>query len=305
MVELDQLTALDGLQWLGAGEEVARRYDISQATVSRSCRKVLKTFGLQLERQNGELDLIGDQTLLQLERDVHQQARLAWRRPLRLEATYWSAPTLCNTLPPGWLLGRSNIVGVRRNFQLLQDGVVDAWLAGLPDLPTADQPDLTAVPLSRMPVFFTCAAGHPLLERQSLTYDDIAQFPTLALPTGTYPLVEQALQAIGLWNDGVRMTRYRRELWEGKAEVELVVGYGTPLSMQISGGALCRLPLQLPFASGDALVFRRALGASPRLQQLLDHLRARVARLARMNGEIVPVSLAESRPASGDHAKSE
>jgi len=288
MVELDQLMALDGVQWLGSGEAVANRYGISQATVSRACRRVLKRFDLQIERQNGELELIGDQTLLRLERQVHQQARLAGHRPLRLEATYWSAPTLCADLPAGWLLGRSDIVGVRRNFQMLEDGIVDAWIAGLPDLPTAEQPDLTAVPLSRMPVFFTCAPGHPLLERQRLTVADIAQFPTLALPSGSYPLVERALQAIGLWNDGVRMTRYRRDLWEGKAEAELVVGYGTPLSMQISGGCLCRLPLQLPIVSGDALVFRRALADSPRLQQLLNHLRAKVSQLAQMDAEIEP-----------------
>lgn len=288
MVELDQLMALDGVQWLGSGEAVANRYGISQATVSRACRRVLKRFDLQIERQNGELELIGDQTLLRLERQVHQQARLAGHRPLRLEATYWSAPTLCADLPAGWLLGRSDIVGVRRNVQMLEDGIVDAWIAGLPDLPTADQPDLTAVPLSRMPVFFTCAPGHPLLERQRLTVADIAQFPTLALPSGSYPLVERALQAIGLWNDGVRMTRYRRDLWEGKAEAELVVGYGTPLSMQISGGSLCRLPLQLPIVSGDALVFRRELADSPRLQQLLNHLRAKVSQLAQMDAEIEP-----------------
>lgn len=71
MVELDQLVALDGLQWLGSGEEVARRYSISQATVSRACHKVLRLFDLRFERQNGELELIGDQTLLRLERDVH------------------------------------------------------------------------------------------------------------------------------------------------------------------------------------------------------------------------------------------
>lgn len=288
MVELDQLMALDGVQWLGSGEAVANRYGISQATVSRACRRVLKRFDLQIERQNGELELIGDQTLLRLERQVHQQARLAGHRPLRLEATYWSAPTLCADLPAGWLLGRSDIVGVRRNFQMLEDGIVDAWIAGLPDLPTAEQPDLMAVPLSRMPVFFTCAPGHPLLERQRLTVADIAQFPTLALPSGSYPLVERALQAIGLWNDGVRMTRYRRDLWEGKAEAELVVGYGTPLSMQISGGSLCRLPLQLPIVSGDALVFRRVLADSPRLQQLLNHLRAKVSQLAQMDAEIEP-----------------
>lgn len=209
---------------------------------------------------------------------------------MRLEATYWSAPTLCDTLPAGWLLGRSNIVGVRRNLQLLNDGVVDAWIAGLPDLPTASDPELMAVPISRMPVFFTCASRHSLLQRQRLTVNDIAQFPTLALPSGSYPLVEQAIQAIGLWNDGVRMTRYRRDLWEGKAETELVVGYGTPLRMRISGGALCRLPLHLPLVSGDALVFRRSLAASPRLQELLAHLQAKVSQLAQMDPEIEPIS---------------
>jgi|694.fasta_scaffold50250_7 hypothetical protein len=304
MVELDQLIALDGLQWLGSGEEVSKRYGLSQATVSRACRKVLKTFALQIERRNGELELIGDQTLLRLEREVHQQARLGGRRPLRLEATYWSAPTLCRNLPAGCLLGRSNIVGVRRNFQLLQDAVVDAWLAGLPDLPTAAHPDLMAVPLSTMPVFFTCAPGHPLLQRERLTLDDIAQFPTLALPSGSYPLVEQTLKAIGLWNDGVRMTRYRRDLWEGKAESELVVGYGTPLSMEVSGGALRRLPLLLPFTSGDALVFRRALAASPRLQQLLDHLRDMVQRLALVHHEIAPAAPL-STPVAQAYAESE
>ncbi len=43
--------------------------------------------------------------------------------------------------------------------------------------------------------------------------------PSLALPEGTYPLVEQ----------------------------ELVVAYGTALSLVASGDTLCRLPLQLPF----------------------------------------------------------
>lgn len=304
MVELEQLMALDGLQWLGSGEAVAQRTGMSQATVSRACRTVLKTFALQIERRQGELELLGDQTLLRLERQVHQQARLAGRRPLRLEATYWSAPTLCSSLPAGWLLGRSNIVGIRRNVQLLQDAVVDAWLAGLPDLPTADHPDLMAVPLSTMPVFFTCAPGHPLLQRTTLTLDDIAQFPSLALPSGSYPLVEQSLKAIGLWNDGVRMTRYRRDLWEGKAESALVVGYGTPLSMEVSGGALCRLPLLLPFASGDALVFRRALAGSPRLHQLVDHLRVRVQHWALLHHDIVPAAT-PAMPVARGYAESE
>jgi DNA-binding transcriptional LysR family regulator len=184
------------------------------------------------------------------------------------------------------MLGPSNIVGVPRNHLLLRERIVDGWVAGLPDLPTAADSDLTATVLSRMPVFFTCAADHPLREKRTLTYSDIAAYPSLALPPGSYPRVEAALRAIGLWNDGVRMTRYQRDRWEGRSEEELVVGYGTPLSMRISGGSLCRLPLLLPFRSGDAVVTLREHHNKPRLQEVLSHLHGRLRELAQQEPEI-------------------
>ena len=286
LVGLDILEALDGLQWLRTGEEVSSRFAISQPTVTRYCRKVLSLFDLKLQRVDGEWQLLGDTTLLQLERRVHQLARWQGLRPLRLEATYWSASTYCSALPEGWLLGPSDIVGVQRNFELLQQRIVDVWVAGLPDLPTAEQPDLTAMVLSRMPVFFTCAPHHPLLERRHLHFSDLAEFPTLALPPGSYPQVEQALKRIGLWNDAVRMTRYRRDKWEGRTEEELVIGYGTPLSMRVSGQSLCRLPLELPFRSGDAVVTRAEFHDHPRVAALLDLLRNRLKELAKDDPEI-------------------
>ncbi|MCS5697745.1 LysR substrate-binding domain-containing protein [Cyanobium sp. FGCU-52] len=286
MVVLDVLQALDGLQWLGSGEEVAKRFGVSQSTVSRSCAKALRIFGLRTKRRNGEWDILGDPTYLQLERTVHQQARRLSHRPLRLEATYWSAPVIAPGLPASWMLGRSNIVGVSRNVQLVEERVVDGWLAGLPDLPGWDHPALTAIVLSRMPVFFTCAPGHPLLDRPSITLDDIADDPTLALPAGAYPLAEDALKRAGLWNNEVRMGRYRRERWEGRTEAELVIGYGTPLSMHVSGGQLRRLPLRLPFASGDALVIRRDFLGHARLEELLHHIRLRLRTMATDDPEI-------------------
>ena len=286
MVELDILEALDGIQWLRTGEEVSRHFPISQPTVTRYCRKVLRVFGLDMERRDGEWDLLGDTTVLGMERRVHQLARLHGLRRLRLEATYWSASTYCKVLPPGWMLGPSNIVGIKRNFQLLQERIVDGWIAGLPDLPDEADPELKATVLTRMPVFFTCAPDHPILEKKALTYSDIAEYPTLGLPAGSYPRVEAALKAIGLWNDAVRMTRYRRDKWEGRTEEELVIGYGTPLSMRVSGGALCRLPLQLPFESGDALVTSAEHHGHPRLRELLEHLQAQLSPLASEDPEI-------------------
>ncbi len=302
MVELEILEALDGLQWLRSGEEVARRFGISQPTVSRSCRKALDTFELTMERIDGEWELVGDATFLQLEREVHQMARWLGHRPLRLEATYWSAPSLNQVLPHDYLLGLSNIVGVKRNFQLLRERIVDFWIAGLPDLPTDNEPELTAVVLSRMPVFFTCAPDHPLASQEQLTYDDIAAYPTLALRQGDYPEVEQALKAIGLWSDGSRMTRYRRDRWEGRAESELVIGYGTPLSLQVAGGNLVQLPLQLPFESGEALVFRKEFALHPRVKELLEHLSTWLQQLAT---EIPEIKVTLQQPVSFTYAQTE
>lgn len=290
MIELEVLDALDGLQWLGCGEEVSRKLGISQPTVSRHCARALSIFGLLLERQHGEWELIGDQTFLRLERQVHQSARALGFGAMRLEATYWSAPFLCSDLPSGWMMGRSNIVGIKRNLQLLQERIIDAWIAGLPDVPTPAHPELAVIHLSRMPVYFTCAPGHPLLSRQTITYADIAEFPSLALPAGSYPLVEQALKSLGLWNDGIRMTRYQRQKWEAKSEAELTISYGTPLSLAISGGRLCRLPLRLPFDSGDALVVHRDLQANARVEALIGHLRQGIEALRADHPEVEGVA---------------
>lgn len=280
------LEAFDALLWLRAAEQVEQRYGTTEATTSRYRKRCLQLFGLEMERRQGEWELIGDTSLLLRERHVHQEARWRGYRPLRLEATYWSAPLLSRPGLNGWVLGVSNIVGVRRTFQLVEERVVDALITGLPDLPTSRNPDLLAIPIIRMPVFFVVAPGHPLLGRDQLSLDAIAQFPSLALPEGSYPLVEQALRSLGLWNEGVRMARYRRDLWEGRAEQELVVGYGTALSLAVSGDTLRPLPLQLPFASGDALVVRQEYVEHPALQALLVELHGRYLPMVRNHVDV-------------------
>lgn len=286
MIEQDCLEALDALQWLRTGEEVYKRFELTQSSVSRKCQKTLAVFEIDLQRIQGEWCTIGDPSLLLLERRVHQHARFQGLRRLRLEATYWSGPLLCTPTPGRWLLGLANIVGVARNFQLVRERIVDACLTGLPDLPAPDDPDLTAIVLSSMPVFFVARADHPLVGRHDLCFQDIAGYPTLGLSGGAYPLVEEALGAIGLGNDPLRMQRYRRDLWEGRAETELTIGYGTPLSLKICGGDLVRLPLELPFRSGEAIVVRREYAAHPELLTLREELMARLAHLATRHPEL-------------------
>ncbi len=280
MVDLDALTALDALQWLRTGEEVCRRFAMSPPTVSRKSRKCLDLFGLDLERIQGEWHTVGDVSILLLERRLHQAARWMGHRPLRLEATYWSGPLLCTPTPERWILGLSNIVGMPRNLQLVRDRIVDVCISGLPDVPAADDPELTSMALSSMPVFFVVQPGHPLIGHSGLSWSDIAQFPTLALPANSYPKVEESLESIGLWNDCVRMSRYRRDAWEGKSEAELTIGYGTHLSMEVSGGTLVRLPLNLPFASGEVMIVRKEFSAHPELLSLRQVILTRLKTFA-------------------------
>lgn len=280
VVEQDVLAALDGLLWLRTGDAVAERLGISQPSVSRMARRCLRLFDIKGHKLDGEWDLIGNEPLLAAERRVHQIARWMGHRPLRLEATYWSGPLLCTPVPEGWTLGQCNIVGVQRNWELLRERIVDVWVAGRPDLPDPNDPDLTSIGLSHMPVHCLVGEGHPLLDRPSLSFADLAAFPSLALPARAYPEFEQALRKIGLWSSPVRMKRYQQQLWEGKTEQELTIGYGTALSLKLPGPVMHRLPLQLPIQSGEALVVRRDFAHTAQFQQLAQTLHARLSQLA-------------------------
>lgn len=280
MIDQDSLAALDGLLWLRSGEVVAQRFGLSQSTVSRQARRCLDLFEINMRRLDGEWDLIGDAPLLAAERQVHQRARWRGKRPLRLEATYWSGPLLCDPVPQGWMLGLCNIVGIQRNFELLRERVVDVWLAGLPDLPAPNDPELTSLTLCQLPVHCVVNSGHPLLQRPSISFDDLQPYPSLALPEGAYPKVEGALRRLGLWSSPVRMRRYQRQLWEGKTEQELTIGYGTAMSLDLGGPSMQPLPLTLPFQSGEALVVRREFSDTLPFRQLAQTVHARLSQLA-------------------------
>jgi DNA-binding transcriptional LysR family regulator len=292
MLSLETLAALDLNVWLRSGEEAARRLAITQPTASRRVRQVLRCFQLSLINPEREWDVTGPPShleLLQMERGVHQCARWRGLAPLRIEGTYWSGPLLLNPEPQGWIGGRHNTVGVQRPLQWLRQGVIDAWLAGGPDWPEPEDPELAMVQLCRMPVHVAVAADHPLLlqwqQRGSLDWDDVAAFPSLALPPGAYPKVEASLRALGLWSSPSRMGRYQRKLWEGRTEQELTVAYATVLSDQVAG-PLVHLPLTLPVESGEALVVRREWVAHPRLQALATLLRQRLEPWAGRHPEL-------------------
>lgn len=290
MLTLECLASLDLSLWLRSGQAAGQRLGLNQSSVSRKCNQALELFGLELVKQDQEWSLQGDAALLQLERRVHQLARWQDLAPLRLEATYWSGPLLATPAPAGWLLGTCDIVGVGLPVALLRQRVIDGWIAAGPDWPDPDDPDLVALPLCRYPVHLVVGPNHPLLNQGPISWDDVAAFPSLALPPGTYPKVESCLKQLGLWNAPVRMRRYRRERWEGQTEADLTIGYATVLSERVAG-SLVRLPLDLPLNSGESLVVRREFGPHPHTLALAAELHRRLEAFAAAAPELTLLPL--------------
>jgi len=279
VVGVELLAALDGLIWLRTGHQVASRFNINQSSVSRNSKKCAQKFRVSLVRRDSEWSIEGDSTLLNLERYVHQVSRWRGNKPLRLEVQHWSAPPLCTPTPSGWIAGNFNYLSYERPLQLLKERIIDAWVASYPDALNDDDPDFAIIRLSRMPLQMVVKEGHPLLELGSqITFDDIARFPSLPLPSGSFPRVQKVLKEIGLWQNSSVPTEFD---WRGRSDVEdLMVGFSTPLTLPLYGDSYKLLPLQVPVEVGDALVVAREWANSSQVRNLVSLLRGRLEILA-------------------------
>ena len=279
MVSVDLLESLDGLIWLRTGHRVSSEFNINQSTVSRNSKKCAQEFLVSLVRRNSEWSIHGDPKLLNLERYVHQVSRWRGNKPLRLEAQHWSAPLLCTPTPSGWIAGNFNYLEYERPLKLLRERIIDAWITSYPDALNDDDPEFAFIRLSRMPLQMVVQEGHPLLELGShITFDDIARFPSLPLPSGSFPRVQKVLKEIGLWQNSSVPTEFD---WRGRSDIEdLMVGFSTPLTLPLYGDSYKALPLQVPVEVGDALVVAREWVNSTQIHHLVSRLRCRLKTLA-------------------------
>jgi hypothetical protein len=76
MVSLDLLSSFDGMIWLQSGRKVGELFEQHQTTISRNQKKCAQVFGIKLQKVRNNWQPQGDSLLLQLERMVHQVARL-------------------------------------------------------------------------------------------------------------------------------------------------------------------------------------------------------------------------------------
>ena len=147
MVSIDLLASLDGLIWLQSGSKVGELFQQHQTTVSRNQKKCAQVFGITLSKNKNKWDAHGDLMLLQLERQVHQVARLQGKSRLRLEVNGWLDNPHFNPPPSGWIAGSANKLSDPHSIQCLRQHIVDAYLCPLAELPVESQ-DLATIPLN-------------------------------------------------------------------------------------------------------------------------------------------------------------
>ena len=97
-------------------------------TVSRNQRKCAKAFGVDVLKRDGLWQIEGDCQLLQLERGVHQAARLKFGQGLRLEAGFSPETALPQDLARIWTVGSSRIHEPDHFATLLKQRVIEARL---------------------------------------------------------------------------------------------------------------------------------------------------------------------------------
>ena len=155
MVTEEQLAALDLTLWLGSTERAAEVDFSNQSTISRRHQKVLIQFGIELKRTKRELKVSGDLQLLDLERQVHQIARLKRRSGLRLQAPFWLQKSPGVVPPEGWTMNPQRVdLNCTDPVTLLREHVLDACLATPTQIPD-NRDDLFILKLHNRPIELT------------------------------------------------------------------------------------------------------------------------------------------------------
>lgn len=182
MVTEDQLAALDLTLWLGSTERAAEFDYSTQSTISRRHHKVLHQFGIELKRTKAELEVSGDLLLLDMQRQVHQMARLKNRRGLRLQAPFWLQNSPGIVPPKGWRMNSQRAdLSCTDPVTLLREHILDACLATPTQIPN-DRDDLIIIEVHNRPIDLT------LLNQHNKSESDLADSFKWSLEQGSLEL---------------------------------------------------------------------------------------------------------------------
>ncbi len=291
MVTLDDLAGLDLFLWHGGGPKAAAMLGCNQSTISRRVQRSSQAFGLRLKRRQGEWTLVGRHvSLLQMEREIHQVARLLGQAPLRLEGFPTGALPLIKPPPPGWWVGPLDALGITAPLALLRDRVIDAWLTDAADeLPPALEFPAVVWPLARQPVTLLAHATHPLVGVPHPSIGDLRRFPVPVIPAAGFPRSHAICADIGLGSVAVNKKRYDPDSWEGLTADRATLAFTTPLNAR-AFPSLAPLDSGPLFTSRLALICRADVAEHAKLQDLhclllarLQHLKSHYPSLERLH----------------------
>ncbi len=289
MVTQEDLEGLDHFLWHGSGPKAASQLRCNQSTISRRVQRCLGAFGLRLKRRQGEWTLLGSPLLLQMERELHQLARLLGQSPLRMEGFPVGANLLLKPPPPGWVLGPQDAMSVVGPLSLLRERVIDAWLTDAAhDLPTDQDFPFVVWPLANQPITLMAAADHPLAGAAGVSVSDLLRFPLPILPAQAFPRSHAICDRLGLGSLEVAIRRHDPQSWEGKTADGVTLAYTTPLNTRFFP-KLIGIDCEPLFFNRIALVLREDISEQGRVQELhcllksrLQHLQGRLTSLERL-----------------------
>lgn len=224
---LADLDVLDHIQIFGSTVKVAEQLGLSQSSCSRRYRLLSDQLDLGFDRGDDGYMPRRNFDVLSALREAAQKLRV--RRAVLRCSKGWQCPGL--DLPLGCKQLQISSMSTGQALSLLDDRLVDVWFGGLlecqPLIPAALEvlqanrlalgQTLLAIPLLSWEYVLVSHRNHPLQRCSNITPDDLALYPSPALPMGVSPLFTKALQQHGLSSCPYGGADYDAHRWEDVA----------------------------------------------------------------------------------------
>lgn len=175
MLPVEDLVALDLMDWFGRQSVVGDVLECHQSSVSRKFNSARSAFHLNVKSGGCRTDENPWFTLLTMERHVHQHSRFRRRSGLRLHKYRYMDILAGASLPDGWTTNPVNAPLTHQDaMKLVAGSVIDALLAPFPLIKDLRDEEISVFPLFSLPLRLLVSADSPLSMETGLTSADIA-----------------------------------------------------------------------------------------------------------------------------------
>lgn len=271
----DDLDILDHLQLFNSTVKTSEALGLSQSSCSRRYRALSSLIDVDFDRVDGTYQARSNLDVLASLREAAQKLRVR-RNQFRSCAAWAYAPL---DFPQTWRDLPVLSMSTSYLLSLLDGRLLDLWIGGLIECqPLLQAPlqlltgprqmlgqNLQCLPLFRWNLVLVARRDHPLANQSRLTPDDLAAYPSPALPLGTSPLLINALQGHGLATTPYGGSDHELERWDAAARDGRTLSYAPPhrLAELERRWDLVRLPYELGITDVAAVIGHRDVLEDP------------------------------------------